>query len=1237
MTARALWPASWLLVSALAGPPLVAAPSRAPGPGLMFRHLNVSDGLSDPRSRCVLQDRQGFLWACTADGLNRYDGYGFRVFRHDPDDPETLGPGFLTKVVEDGAGKLWVGLQGGGLSVYDPLSETFTHLRHDPADPRSLSDDVVTALTYDGEGTVWVGTSQGLSRVDTRTREVTRYRNSPTEPTSLASDEILALYVDRSRALWIGTTDKGLDRLRLRAGAPAVFEHFRWDPKNPRSLSSDRITSILEAGGSTWVGTWDAGLNRLAADGTVTRYDKALGDSRYERGDRIYDLLEDHTGAIWIAMWGGGLGWLHPETGRFERFTPDVSDAASLSHANVSALFEDRSHLLWVATVGGGLDVVDLAAKPFVRYPVTGERPGGLSAKDVRAVMQDHRGDVWAGTYGDGLNRIRGARNHVERFRHVPGDPHSLADDTVTSLLEDEGGSVWVGTFGGIDRLDPATGRFEHHRARRNDPQSLSSDTVYALHQDATGRLWAGTWDGLNLLDRKTGRVIVYRKPGPGRQAVLFIGDDPSGALWLGMSQELVRFQPETGAFDTFASDVLRPDRLGIGFIWCMLRDASGRFWLGSSQGLHELLPSLPGEPARLRHFGSRQGLPDAAVVSIQAAEDEQLWLGTTRGLVRFEPRHGIARRYDTMDGLPDESFNTTAAFRAQDGSMFFGTTGGLTSFDPSQFRDDPIAPRVVLSALRLSHRPVPVGPDSVLERALFATEAIELPYDARIFGFDFTALSFRAPHRNRFRYRLDGFDAEWHETADGEHGTTYTNLAPGSYVFRVRGSNSDGVWDESGASVKIRIRPPWWKTWWLRTLAVLAVAAGLLAAHRLRTRGLEARSARLEREMRDREGVQRALSQSAQQLRLIADAVPFVIAYVDAQGRIRFANRAAEQWAGRPRSEIEGREIDEILPLHVLALVRDRVEMAQGGERVAFDFAVGARASSRRRIAATFVPHAEGDAAVPRMGFYAFAEDVTERVRTQEELHRQHDQIAHASRVSTLGEMGTAIAHELNQPLTAVLSNANAVLRTHTPPRGVLPEGVEEALRDIAEDATRAGEIIRHVRELVRKGASRKAPLDVNEAIRGVETLIRAAALEGDAALFMDLAPGRAMSVGDVIQVQQVVLNLVRNAIDAMRALPKPERRLVVRSQRDRDVIVVSVEDAGPPLEKEALDHLFAPFYTTKANGLGMGLSISRSIIEAHGGVIEARSRSGRGLAVRFTLRASHEAGDAVGPRMSA
>jgi PAS domain S-box-containing protein len=462
--------------------------------------------------------------------------------------------------------------------------------------------------------------------------------------------------------------------------------------------------------------------------------------------------------------------------------------------------------------------------------------------------------------------------------------------------------------------------------------------------------------------------------------------------------------------------------------------------------------------------------------------------------------------------------------------------------------------------------------------------------------------------------------------------GDAVTAERPRGHVFPTLATKRGGVGDERAASLPIPTRPPWWRTGWFHTLAILSAAAVLLTGHRLRTSGIEARNARLEQEMREREGAQRA---SQSELRLITDALPFVIAYVDVQDRIRFVNRAAEQWAGRPRAEVEGREIADLLPPAVFAVVRERLEMAQGGERVTFDFAVGADPLSRRRIAATLVPHSDGDGV--RMGFYAFAEDITERVRTQEELHRQHDQLAHALRLSTLGEMATALAHELNQPLTAVLSNANAVLRLYAPPHGPLPDEVEETLHDIAGDATRAGEIIRRLRDLIRKGDSRKTPFDVNQAIRGVEALIRAAALENDVALFMDLTPALAMSVGDAIQVQQVVLNLVGNAIDAMRPLPNPERRLVVRSLCDRDMIVVSVEDSGPPIDKDVLARLFVPFYTSKPNGLGMGLAISRSIIEAHGGAIDARSCSGRGLAVRFTLRATEKAAGAVGPRMSA
>jgi PAS domain S-box-containing protein len=345
------------------------------------------------------------------------------------------------------------------------------------------------------------------------------------------------------------------------------------------------------------------------------------------------------------------------------------------------------------------------------------------------------------------------------------------------------------------------------------------------------------------------------------------------------------------------------------------------------------------------------------------------------------------------------------------------------------------------------------------------------------------------------------------------------------------------------------------------------------------------------------------------------------VIAYVDADCRIRFVNLASEEWSGQPRAELEGRAVDELLTADAFEMVRGPIETVLGGTRAAFELDLG-EPDARQRIAVTLVPHT--DAGGRTLGFYGLAQDITDRVRTQEELHRRQDQIAHASRVSTLGEMASALAHELNQPLTAVLANAQAALRLQASASGaVLGGDVEETLRDIAQDAARAGEIIRRLREFIRQGASRKAPLDVNETIRGVESILHAVALEGDVDLKLDLAPALPFSVGDAIQVQQVVLNLARNGIEAMNHLPKGERRLLIRSRLEGGAIAVTIEDSGPAVHHEVIERLFAPFYTTKKTGLGMGLTISRSIVHAHGGTIEAQPCDGRGLRVRFTLPA--------------
>ncbi len=1210
-----------VLVAQLApGPPALA--ETAPDPTARFRHFTVADGLSDARTRGLLQDSRGFLWVGTVNGLDRYDGLRFRTFRHDASVPGSIGPGVPVVLTEDARGRIWIGLMGGGLNRYDPSTERFTRYRHDPADPASLSNDFVQAIVVDPGGALWLGTRTGLDRLDPESGLFTRFLPDPADPASLSSGQVTSLVRDRAGKLWVGTGGGGLNAFFPGVGdAGPRFEHWRHDPRNPLSLSSDDVRALLEdREGRLWVGTWDAGLNRFDSERrTFVRYRSRADDATTLGGDRIYDLREDHAGRIWIATWGGGLSVLDPRTGAATRFLPDPGDPDSLSHANLSALHEDKSGLLWIATSGGGLDMLDLEPKGFRRHPV-GAGPGGLSAPDVRAVLRDRRGDAWVGTAGGGLNRIDRDGRTVEHFRHRPDDPGSLADDNVWALLEDRHGTLWVGTFSGLDRFLPSSRRFLHHRTDPGDPRSLSHDTVYALHEDRQGRLWVGTWRGLNLLDRASGRFTRYpvqetdsRRSGV--DPVISITDDASGNLWLGAHQLLFRLDPASGRSVRFSPEPEMEAADGPPFYRALKRDPGGRIWVTTRSGVAELLPRADGGPPDFRMWAvAPEG---ASVASIERADDGTLWLGTSRGLVHFDPEGGPVRLYDRAHGLAGDSFGWSASFRTPQDELLFGAAEGLTSFSPETIRDDTTPPPVVMTGLRLGAREITPG-DPFLPRALSETTRVRLPVSEHSLTLEFAALSFRAADRNRYRYRLEGFEQAWNDLRPGRREVTYTNLRPGSYVFRVVAANGDGVWNEAGASLVLDVLPPWWGTWWFRSLAALALALALLSAHRLRLRAISARTARLEQEVRERQLAQQTLAQSERQMRLIADALPVLIGYVTADRRCLFANLASERWFGRSRAALAGQPLEQILPADVLAQAQARISRTLAGHNESFEFEAQSPKGEKRRIAATLIPHGNGDGTV--LGFFTLAQDITKRVRIEEAFRRQQDQVAHASRVLTLGELAAALAHELNQPLTAILGNAQAARRLQAAGPKEAQE-VRESLDDIARDAFRAGEIIRRLRDLVRRGEARKAPLDLNQAIHGLEPLLRAGALEHDVDLSLELDPDLPRVLGDAVQMQQVVLNLTRNGLDALRAVPREERRLRIRTVGRAEGAVVEVIDSGPPLEEGMVAKLFAPFYTTKPDGLGMGLALTRSIVEAHGGRIVAERNPTGGLTLRVNL----------------
>ncbi len=824
---------------------------------LRFEQLSTEQGLSQSVVNCIFQDSRGFLWLGTQGGLNRYDGYGFKVYEHDAGDPASLSHDWVLTLVEGPSGDLWIATEGGGVSRWRQTTDSFTSYRNDPNDPQSLSGDFIVALAWDPDGSLWIGArDSGLNRFEPSDPQAQagvfqRFRHRPDDPASLADDRIRAVYVDRSQRLWVGTWGGGLELFERKR---QTFSHFRHDPGDPRSLSDDHVRAITEdPHGALWIGT-QAGLNRYDPEsGSFERYlhDPAVAGSLSH--DRVRSLLVDRDGRLWVGtdgglnLWQQESGRLRP--GRFASYHPDPKDPYSLGSDQVLALFQDRSGVLWISTVGTGVSKWNPATWEFSQY-LSNDRGG--TGSTVFAISEASDGALWIGTFGDGLMRLdRDPVNRAPlrriRYRHDPSDDRSLRDDRVTALLHDRQGTLWVGTVGGgLGRLDRSTGSFEHHRHDPRKDDSLSDDSVTALHQSRDGKLWVATLRGLDLrLPEGTFRHFRHHPEDPESLAhdrVFSLAEDPEGRLWLATDGGgLNRLDVSTGAFLRVRHDPQIPRSLSSDELLAVHIDARGRLWAGTkSSGLEKLesLDATSGE-ARFENYSRSQGLPDNTIWGILSEPEGPLWLSTTRGLARLDPETGTVRSYDTSHGLPANELNQGSHFRSASGELFFGTVNGVTAFFPDRLRSNITVPPVVLT--RFTRFNEPVG----FDRPLFDVDSIELSYSDHFLAFEFSALDFIAPAKNQYRYQLAGFDDAWVDLGRRRR-VDFTDFEPGDYVLRVQGSNSEGVWNEDGLEVRIRVRPPFWATWWFRALVLIAAAGAVRLGYDLKTRSVRRNARRL-------------------------------------------------------------------------------------------------------------------------------------------------------------------------------------------------------------------------------------------------------------------------------------------------------------------------------------------------------------------------------------------------------
>jgi diguanylate cyclase (GGDEF)-like protein len=811
----------WLLclgVSAWSAP-VEATPTRP----IRFDRLSLEEGLSQSTVMDVLQDRRGYIWLATEDGLNRFDGLSFKVYKHDNADAGALPSSFIWDVEEDAGGdlwiataeglarwdhkadrivrqevvagpirtlryvakegRLWMGTRDRGLLCLDLSRQTLATRSHDDADPRSLSDDHVFALHLDRKGRLWVGTDAGLNRLD-GDGGFTRFVSNSSDAGSLADGQIRAIREDETGALWVGTR-KGLHRLDAAAGR---FERFHHDPADPGSLSEDHVRAILsDASGRLWIGT-DGGLDLLdAAHGRFTHYHYDAKDPHSLADDHVLSLAQDRGGVLWVGTRLGGVHKWNPLSWQFGHVAPQIDNPKGLPSGHVTSFSEDRAGRLWIGTFDAGLHVMDRTTGEITAYRADARKPQSIASDRVMSLRHDHRGQLWIGSLDAGLTLLRGDGASVSHYRHDPKRGDSLAADGVTALLEDRDGRLWAGTYGGgLDRFDPDAGRFTHFRYDAQDAASLSGDRVSSLAEAADGSLWVGTMEtGLNRLDRRSGRFERYQHhPGDPRSL-------PSNA------------------------------------VHALLVDADGGLWIGTHGGLSR----MAADGLSFDTYTTKNGLPSDVVYAVRSDRMGRLWMSTNSGLSCFDPRNERFVNYGVSDGLQATEFNFGAWYQSASGELFFGGVNGFNAFFPERLRRVEEPPPVVLTAVNVDHRPMGGPADR--------TSRIGLGYRDKVLALEFAALDYTAPVRNAFAYKLEGFDPDW-VPLRGRRGVTYTNLGPGHYTFRLRGANSDGRWNDEGLAVAVDVAAAPWASPPAYGLYALMLAGSIVGLVRVQKRKFE-------------------------------------------------------------------------------------------------------------------------------------------------------------------------------------------------------------------------------------------------------------------------------------------------------------------------------------------------------------------------------------------------------------
>ncbi|MCU0425228.1 MAG: ATP-binding protein [Candidatus Kapabacteria bacterium] len=1164
-------------------------------PEIAFERLTVKQGLSQGSVLCMLQDSRGFMWFGTEDGLNRWDGHSFKVFRTNPRDTASLARSYIEALYEDKEGTLWVGTKG-GLCRFNRATETFTTFRAD-GKPESLSNAYITSIVDDARGEyLWVGTyGGGLCRMDKKTGKFKTYRKNVGKEGALHSDIVWRLAADKTGAVWVGTYDGGLYRYM---SASDNFLRFSSDSSSGGSLGRSDIQALwADRLGRVWIGTnrsglWSFEYRPISRSGEFKHFSNDPANPATIGSSKVSAVIETRSGEIWAAT-DNGLSAMNRALEQFQTYRKERAEPESLVNDEVLSLYEDRNGTVWVGT-RDGISFFNPKARKFLTYRALPNQVRGLSNNAVWAFAEDRDGKIWIGTE-DGLNRMEsqplsGGNGVFEVFRANDVFPNQLEENFISALCVARDGTLWIGTDGsGVYALRQTAvygkASFEHFIAEEGDAASLTGNSVSKIIEDRDGKIWVATYGGVCRLESidASGKAqftrFTYNKDVPAKSLsspiVLAMCQDRAGLMWIGTENGLTRLDPKTGDTKIYRSENGRPESLSDNAIQFIYEDKAGNLWLATEGGINKFdRASEKFSVVEVSVEGSDAKLLEAlksTVMGIQEDKSGTLWLSTNHGLVRFMPKTGEMRLYEERDGLQGEEFITGAVFTSKNGTMFFGGTNGFSVFHPDSLRTNTNAPSLVFTGFTAFGKPIQ------LDTVIAEKRHITLNYSNNNFELRFAALSFSFASRNRYRYKLEGFDTDWHYAESGQFDARYTNLDPKEYVFRVQACSYEGSWDEAGsAALVIEITPPFWKTLWFQILSGLLVVGGGFAFVRWRVQAVEDRNKKLERlvELRTKE-----LQDSNEEIK-----TQF--------GEIQRQNKILDEQS--VEIELKNTELQEAY--------------------------TALKSSEEQRM-----------------------------------MERAH--LSQSEKMASLGRLTNGVAHEINNPVNFISGAVKPLKRNMgvlmqlleqysiiTPDKlssDTLP-AVQQQLREIAEykeeiqldarvkqiddlvgnigvGAERIAEIVKSLRTLYRPEEEALKTASIHEGIDATIKLLYNQSKYHHIAIQKEYGA----DVPEILcfpgPMNQVFMNILHNAIQAIGE--KGEIRIATTLQANNPKnVVVKIRDTGRGMSPETLGKIFDAGFTTKKDGMGIGLAISKDIIEGkHKGSLAVVSELGVGT--EFTV----------------